>query len=582
MLRPTVQLLAALSSLPSLLSAAPAPQATFPASLAQSSRACPAPLVPGLPVVDLGYECHQAIAYDSDSKTYNFSNIRFAQPPTGNNRFRLPLPPQRDRTTVQTGSVGKVCPNANPLWVTYAQAWIPLYLQGLPYPPENQVTLQNSTVTPATLPPPDSRTTEDCLFLDVVVPEAVYNNRGKGSGAPIVVYIYGGGFAAGDKSGSSPAGLIKSSQQDSDGIIYVAFNYRLGAFGFLSGPAVKGSGIENAALYDQRLALAWVELYARNFGGDPRRITIVGESAGGGSVLYQIAAFGGRGPAPFQQAIAQSPAYRSGIPASLGDDTATEFLSLLGVSTLAEARALPSSQLIQANALQVAKSPYGDYAFTPVTDGFFVPDNPVFLFADGKFDKNINTVIGHNADEGLLFTNPAIQTDQDFKNFLAFEIPSLNAADVNNLAENLYPPVFDGSRGYTDQIGRTALVVAEFAISCQSYNVGRAFGGATYNYLFSVPPALHTEDVAYTFADGPGLSLNQPIIIPVAKALQDIITTFAETGVPETRSDVAGVPTFPKYGSSYSVLNLNATSFSIQKDPTANGRCNYWQTQGAQ
>ena len=217
-----------------------------------------------------------------------------------------------------------------------------------------------------------------------------------------------------------------------------------------------------------------------------------------------------------------------------------------------------------------------------MTDGFFVPENPVFLFRDGRFNKNINTIIGHNADEGLLFVNPAIQTDQQFKDFLAFEIPDLSPAGINYIAETLYPPKFDGSLGYTDQIGRTALVVAEFAISCQSYNVGRAFGGNTHNYLFSVPPALHTEDVPYTFDNGPGLSLDQPIVLPVAKALQDFITTFAATGSPKARSDVSGVPNFPTYGSSYSVLNLNSTGFTVQKDPTANPRCDYWNSQGAE
>ena len=87
-----------------------------------------------------------------------------------------------------------------------------------------------------------------------------------------------------------PAGLIANSQQRGrEGIIYVAFNYRLGAFGFISGPAVKqGGGVENAALYDQKFALEWVQRHISKFGGDPKRVTVAGESAGGGSVLYQV------------------------------------------------------------------------------------------------------------------------------------------------------------------------------------------------------------------------------------------------------------------------------------------------------
>lgn len=117
----------------------------------------------------------------------------------------------------------------------------------------------------------------------------------------LVVWIYGGGYTGGDKSGingGSPAGLIHRSNGS---IIYIAINYRLGAFGWLSGPTFQQSGSANAGLLDQRFALEWVQKYIHLFGGDPNRVTIMGESAGGGSVMHQITAYGGlKGPVPFQ------------------------------------------------------------------------------------------------------------------------------------------------------------------------------------------------------------------------------------------------------------------------------------------
>ena len=97
----------------------------------------------------------------------------------------------------------------------------------------------------------------------------------------MLVWIYGGGFATGDKSSitdGNPAGLIHRSN---DSIIYVALNYRLGAFGWLSGPTFQQNGTANAGLHDQRFALEWVQKYIHLFGGDPKKVTVMGQSAGG-------------------------------------------------------------------------------------------------------------------------------------------------------------------------------------------------------------------------------------------------------------------------------------------------------------
>lgn len=91
-------------------------------------------------------------------------------------------------------------------------------------------------------------------------------------------------------------------------MIYVALNYRLGAFGWLSGPTFQENGTPNAGLYDQRFALEWVQEHISKFGGDPDRVTVFGESAGGGSIMGQITAYGGKkGRVPFVQVSGEMP-----------------------------------------------------------------------------------------------------------------------------------------------------------------------------------------------------------------------------------------------------------------------------------
>jgi carboxylesterase type B len=141
---------------------------------------------------------------------------------------------------------------------------------------------------------PNPATTEDCLFLDVTVPASVLenaNNRYRKrqdwsdhrGGAKVLVWIYGGGYTLGTKDTADGTGLIQRSQEeDGQGLIFVALNYRLGAMGWLSGSSLQAAGgVSNAALYDQRLALEWVAKNIHLFGGDSTQITVMGESAGG-------------------------------------------------------------------------------------------------------------------------------------------------------------------------------------------------------------------------------------------------------------------------------------------------------------
>lgn len=190
----------------------------------------------------------------------------------------------------------------------------------------------------------------------------------------ILSRIYGGAYTLGSK-GVNAAGLIKASQfNNASGVIHVAMNYRLGAFGWLAGPTLQGmGGVSNAGLYDQRLALEWVQKYIHLFGGDPNQVTVMGESAGGGSIMHQITAYGGNKPSPFQRAIIQSPGLTPTVSQFKQENKTQTFLSLLNVSTIEEARQLSSDDLINANSWQVGNASYSDYVWGPVVDGLFVP-----------------------------------------------------------------------------------------------------------------------------------------------------------------------------------------------------------------
>lgn len=192
-------------------------------------------------------------------------------------------------------------------------------------------------------------------------------------------------------------------------------------------------------------------------------------------------------------------------------------------------------------------------------------------------------MVGHNADEGLDFT-PIIETDDDFTLFVSEFLPSLAALPdvVSYITDTLYPPIFDGSQAqnYTNNIARAAAVTSEAIFTCNTYYLDKAYGNDTYAYLFAIPPALHGQDISYTYYNANGSAIagsggtSVGVVAPqIAIALQEYITHFAETGNPNEK----GVPYFPLYGQNATVQVLNVTGIREARDPTANYRCDWWQ-----
>jgi acetylcholinesterase len=489
----------------------------------------------------------------------------------------------------------RICPQASPAWSALSTQVLTNLLLGISsantpiYTPPGANSTSNVT-TPGPLE------TEDCLFLDVFVPEQILARaNSSGYGAPVLVWIYGGGYVGGNKY-NNPAGLLAESGKIGDAeVIYVSLNYRLGALGFQAGPSFQAEGgVSNLALYDQRFALEWVQKNIHLFGGDKDRVTVFGESAGAGSIMHQvgeklkerymrsanchqITAYGGsKGSAPFQQAVPQSPGWTPVQSQSYQEDVYQKFLTLTNSSSLADLRKLSSEAVMRAQAQQITYDPpWGGYVYGPVVDGLFAPLLPGQLLAQGRFDKSVRVMVGHNTNEGPYFTPPYANSTERIASQLRSTIPSLPQSSVDYITDTLYPAVFDGSQGYTDNYTRAYTIVTEGIFTCNTNYLSTGFQNKTYSYLFAVPPAFHGFDVAYTYFDG-GATSSLPTQVTnrtVAVALQEFITSFAKNGVPEAE----GIKKFQMYGPDAKVLELNITGIEEIHDSNASKRCNWWQ-----
>ena len=215
-------------------------------------------------------------------------------------------------------------------------------------------------------------------------------------------------------------------------------------------------------------------------------------------------------------------------------------------------------------------SSFTDWNTDPVVDGEFVPALPGKLFLQGGYDKSLKIIAGHNINEGIEFMDPFAQDETRFEADLRIYFPTITDAAIQYISKTLYPPVFDGSYGYTTETVRSDLMITEAFFTCSTNMLGRAYGDQTYNYFFTVPPSLHGDDIAYTYFNGPSASVQNDTL---AVIMQEYFTNFAATGNPNG----PGLPNFQTYGEGSVVQNLGLVTIGPVPDNTVNPRCLWWQ-----
>ncbi|KAE8313512.1 Alpha/Beta hydrolase protein [Aspergillus transmontanensis] len=505
------------------------------------------------PAVDLGYTIHQAaVESTKDGMRYlNFTNLQYGT----SRRFQPPIPPSVNRTIQTAGAHNIRCPQGEAAWLSLFGQPIG-NLTGIP------------PVTIADLPPIDPSISEDCLYLDLFVPEDVFQAKGDQKSS-VVIWIHGGGYVAGWKSQYGPGlGLMETAKKEGRDVIFVSINYRLGLFGFLADPD-SSKITRNLGLQDQLFALKWVHKYIHLFGGDTNTITVMGESAGGGSIMYHLTS-GNASYAPlFQRAIVQSP-FTINIPARMQKSTLQEVYQRANVTSFEELKGLSTQALQTANALVVGNAkPYGTFVFGPVSDKYY-PDYPPVLLNEGHYPDDVSVMAGHNTNEGVLFASPFVKNDEDYANLVTSLFPGISSTALSIITDKLYPSNLSGIYGYVDQTGRLASTIGESLISCNEYFLGEAFArsNTSFRYEFSVPPAIHAVDLSYTFYN-PGESTSG-VNITLAGIMQRYFANFITTGQPYAHRPA-------DFLTDDMIQNFNISRVGPMKDSVSTKRCKWWQ-----
>ena len=291
-----------------------------------------------------------------ETEVLRFCGIPFARPPVGDLRWRPPQPVEK--------------------WegVRDADCFGPRPMQLRPF---GDMNFRSPGVS------------EDCLYLNVWTPVASGEEA-----LPVMVYFYGGGNIAGDSSEPRYDGANMARR----GIVSVTVNYRLDVFGFFAHPELSAESPQGASgnygYLDQQAALVWVRDNIAAFGGDPDRVTIAGESAGSLSVCGQMASPLSKDL--FAQAIGESGALinptLAPMPLPDAEQEGAELAKAIGAASLAELRAMPADELLQA----VAE--LGPRRAAGVIDGHFLPKAPVEILAAGE-QARVPLLVGWNSEE---------------------------------------------------------------------------------------------------------------------------------------------------------------------------------------
>lgn len=450
----------------------------------------------------------------------SYKGIPFAKPPVGPLRFRPPEPA--------------------PAWISPRECF-----------EFSDKCLQFGGIL-ADLPPMYSAIgkSEDCLYLNVWTPATE-----PGEKRPVYVYVHGGGFATG--SGSEL--MFDGTNMAERGVVVVTFNYRLGAFGFLTlGAMEEESGSAgNFGLLDQIQALKWVRENIEAFGGDPENITLGGESAGAFSVTGLLLSPLAKGL--FHRAIVESGSILSigafctrakgnlAKSIAMGKDFAQIFGADDSPEGLEKLREAPAEAMAYLSMIKADRALPLRFSFWPVFDGVILPKDPMQALKNGDYNA-VDLLIGYNTNEATLF----FKSNNNFGSYQMMIYDLFGADNAPAVFERF--PIEDerkAERQLEAIFTHTGFILGMRIIADYFADAGRN----VFFYNFNYDPAIlkivgldtaHSLELPFVFGNAIGKMRISKISI-LSDQMQTHWTNFMKTGNPNTGGEYKNMMFWPFY-----------------------------------